>query len=169
MILARLAPNAERVAISRCRSRMRASMRLAMFPQAISKTNPTAPSTTTSRVRVSPIRIVSSVWTFAHSCCVFVFGYSFARWDAIVLKSWSAWATVTPGFSLPIALRKWVLRLAMRGFGLAGSSSTAKVVQKLFCGWLTGKRKDAGMTPITVYGSPFRLILRPTADLSDPN
>src|SRR6202041_3656629 len=47
--------------------------------------------------------------------------------------------------------------------------AAASVVQKLFSGWLTGKRNDGGITPITVKVVPLRLIVRPSTDLSPAN
>ena len=48
------APSAARIAISRSRAVVRASIRLATFAHAISKTNPTVPSSTSSAGRVLP-------------------------------------------------------------------------------------------------------------------
>jgi hypothetical protein len=50
----RPAPNAARTAISRVRPEARASIRPAMLEQAMSNTNPTAPSSTSMGLRVSP-------------------------------------------------------------------------------------------------------------------
>ena len=57
-----------------------------MLPQAINSTMATAPSTTRSAVLVSPINAAISVSTRAESCRVFVLGYCFARFAAIVRK-----------------------------------------------------------------------------------
>ena len=102
----RPAPNAERIAISRCRSRMRASIRFAMLPQAITNTSMAAPRMTRSAGRLSPSRAAIAVLVRAESCRVLVAGYSFARLAAIVFKSWSTCSTVTPGFIRPMTLRK---------------------------------------------------------------
>ena len=51
----RPAPSAARIAISDCRDAARASIRFATLAQAISSTRPTAPSSTSSAVRVSPM------------------------------------------------------------------------------------------------------------------
>ena len=169
MIRLRSAPRAARTAISRCRSRMRANRRLAMLAQAISSTSATAPSTTLSAVRVSPISAASSVCTAAESCREFELGYCFARLPAMFLRSWSTWATVTPGFIRPMVLRKCKPRFFVIGRGSVGSSSTASVVQTPFCGAVTGKRNEAGITPTTVYESPLSLMLRPRTDRSAPN
>ena len=83
----RPAPRADRSAISRWRSRMRASSRLAMLPHAISSTKATAPNTTRSAVRVSPINAATSVCTRAELWRVLVSGYCFARLAAIVRSS----------------------------------------------------------------------------------
>ena len=62
---ARLAPRAARTAISLRRPSVRASTRLATFAQAISRTHPTAPSSTSSAGRTSPTRSSCSGMTAA--------------------------------------------------------------------------------------------------------
>ena len=53
-ILARLAPNARRTAISRCRADALANRRFATFTQAINRMNATASKSEISSVRVLP-------------------------------------------------------------------------------------------------------------------
>src|SRR5277367_1130559 len=86
-ILVRVAPSAVRIAISRCRSRTRASNRLAMLPQAISSTSATAHRITSISVFVSPSTESSSVSTRAELCFVFVLGYCFVSRAAIAFIS----------------------------------------------------------------------------------
>ena len=58
-----------------------------MFPQAISKTRATAPSTTNRAVRVLPSNAAISDSTRAESCLVLVLGYCFNKFAAIARKS----------------------------------------------------------------------------------
>ena len=83
----RLPPNADRMAISRSRSRTRTSIRFATFPHAMRRRSTTAPKTMKNRVRVSPKTLANSLWTLAEVCPEFVIGYCFAKLAAIAFKS----------------------------------------------------------------------------------
>ena len=73
----RLAPTATRMANSRARAAPRAANRLARFAQAMSNTNPTAPSSRPRFVRYFPTRFSRSGVTTAPTCAL-VAGYSFS-------------------------------------------------------------------------------------------
>ena len=95
---ARLAPRAARTAISLRRASVRARTRLATLAQAISRTHPTAPSSTSSAGRTSPTRSSCSGMTAAPQPLSSV-GYwrREPRRDRVHLRAGAARAP-TPGF-----------------------------------------------------------------------
>ena len=89
------APNAPRMAISRPRPAARISMRFATLAQAISNTNPTAPSRTSSGVRILPT-VCSRNETTVAPHLLSKAGSSFCSCDAITFISARALAIVAP-------------------------------------------------------------------------
>ena len=110
----RVAPIAERTAISRWRSTLRARTRLAMFAQAMSRTKKTAAKSINIGFRASPVSRSSSgrMYVLAR---FFSSGYCAAR--ALAMESIWAWAaaSVTPSLSRPIAFSVRAPRWLMSG------------------------------------------------------
>ena len=92
----RLAPRAARTANSCSRVVALASIRLARFAQAISRTNPTAPSRISSACLTSPTSCSRTGITFAPM--PLLTGNSFSTSEATPDISACACGTVTPGF-----------------------------------------------------------------------
>lgn len=98
-----VAPSAARIANSRARPVERARSKLATFAQAISSTNPTAPSNTNSIGATSPT--MSSLNGFTNiPVPLFTSGYASARFRATESMSKRACASVTSGFILAIPI-----------------------------------------------------------------
>ena len=95
----RLAPSAFLTAISFARPCVRTSIRLARFAHAISSTRATAPSSTSSEVRTSPIMSSCSGRTSAPQPLLSS-GYCSASRSEIASRSACACLTSTPVFSL---------------------------------------------------------------------
>ena len=99
----RLAPRAALTAISLCRPVARANSRFATVAHTISRTQPTAPSRTSSGVRRGPIRAwisgtIRALLALTSGCCLF---------NALAIAAISACARsiMTPGFSRAITSR----------------------------------------------------------------
>ena len=105
MMRPRLAPNAALSPISFCRETPRASIKFAIFVQAMSNTKPTAPSRISSALRISPLNCARN-GTSRIPQLVSKSGYCWVNRAAIVFISAWACSSVTPGFSLPTALAK---------------------------------------------------------------
>ncbi len=101
---ARLAPSAVRMATSRARPLARASRRLATLAQAMAKTRPTAPSSTSSAVRTPETRL-SARGTISTPQPSFSFGYSRASAACTDASSACALAGVVPLFRRPTIRR----------------------------------------------------------------
>ena len=100
----RAAPSATRIASSRSRAVARASNRLARFTDAMSSTNPTAPSSTSKLARTFPTIDCCSGAADAAATSLFS-GYCSASPRAMALSSASACDSVTPGFIRATMLR----------------------------------------------------------------
>ena len=101
----RLAPIAARMAISRRRPMARANSRLATLAQAISRTKLTAPASTSRDERTLPTMASRMGSTLKLWLACSALGIC-ARYSAAeVLKRALAWASETPGFSRPAALK----------------------------------------------------------------
>ena len=104
-IRARPAPRATLTPISFCRETPRARSRFATFVQAMSSTNPTAPSRMSRGLRISPLNWARR-GTSRIPQLVSKSGYACVRRVAIVFISACACSSGMPGLSLPTALAK---------------------------------------------------------------
>ena len=151
-ILRRLAPSANRVAISCRRAAERISSRFETFAQAISSTNPTAPMKINKGVRTSPtMAVLSGIRRELHSP-------GLPSCDRPLTNvSHSAWACcgVFPDFNRPITGRENVK---------CGSLRISRGRQ--ISAW-PGYEKPGGKMPITVWATPLRATVRPTSVASD--
>ncbi|MCG3160997.1 MAG: hypothetical protein JMDDDDMK_02110 [Acidobacteria bacterium] len=161
----RPAPNAARTATSRCRPAARASSRLATFAQAISKTIPTAPSSTNKARRISPVNCVRSGTTLTPQLALK--SYERSNWPPMTFISACACSNVTPGLSLATDMAKRPRRCFIDSSICHGAhiSAILRVIEPP----LTCQLKSAGITPTTVVSLPFRISLRPMICGSPPN
>jgi hypothetical protein len=148
---ARLAPSAERTAISRRRPRPRARSSPARFAQAISRTHPAAPISTSSSIRVLPT-VSSRMGTTTAPIFWLLSGYSVANWRAIAFMSSRAWASETPGLRRATTFRKCELRspslAGERWIGIQKSISRSR------------NANSRGMIPMILDFSPLIRISR---------
>jgi hypothetical protein len=114
-----LAPSARRTAISRRRTIARASSRLATFAQPISRT---AAAAATSIIKSESAEPTMSSRSGVRRVRHFEFerGYRCSDCAATRLRSFDASASVTPGFSRPIAFMKCALRIGCFGSNHVG-------------------------------------------------
>ena len=159
------APSAARTAASRERAVARASIRLATFTQAMSRTNATAPSSINIHDFTGPtIESCSDITETRRSRNQF--GYCCVSRAVTASMSARAAARLTPFFSRPstvaLALRRGP-RTSSAGFGTYG---THRSMGRLNA---TGYVKDAGMTPTTVQTPVSKAIVLPRTSGSRAN
>ncbi len=154
------APRAVRTANSASRAATRARSRFATLTQAMSRTRPTAPRSTSRGRRTSP---TVACWreTAVPPSPSSASGYCFARRSAIVATSCRARSTETPGLRRPMTRRYQAPRLFVRNTSSYSRGAHASVP------W--GYAKLGGATPTTRYGSRFSCTVCPTAPGSAPN
>ena len=131
----------------------------ATLAQAINRTNATAPSSTSSPGRTSPTTVSSSERTVTSRL---VPGNSLSSRPVIVAISARACSSATPGLRRANTRRLWPPRLAARSPSASGAHSSVCVSQN------GGNWNSRGMTPTTVYGSPFNVTGRPRTFGSPP-
>jgi hypothetical protein len=158
----RPAPRAERMAISRSREVVRASIRFATLAHAMSSSNPTVASRIMSAGRASPTSCSYNGSTVIVAFALVV-GYVFASCSPIASISPCACARVTPGFNRPTTLK---MRSA-RFFTCAADVSMLPIAVQSWNSAL-GKRNQAGATPMIVYELPLSSMPRPRTDGSAP-
>ena len=141
---ARLAPSANRTAISFWRAVALASWRFATLAHAMSITSPTAPSRVTRVGRTSPVSC-SCIGTTVRPQSRFQAGSSGFLGADTFSRSARPCATVMPGFSRPMTSRKWLSRSSRREGGATNGITNS--------GFSLG-RKFGGSTPITVNAWP---------------
>ena len=156
-------PTAIRTANSGARRVQRASIRFATLTQAISRTNSTAPcSSSNVGCTASTCRACNGMTRAPTS--VLVRGYSAANRVATASISACASASVTSGRSRPITCHQPVARLdssySAKVFGMKKSRSGPPRSM--------ASSKLGASTPITAYGSPSSTSVRPMTSVSPP-
>ena len=170
----RLAPSAARMTRSRWRAAARASIRLATFAQAISRTSATIAANTAAKIGTNPDSAGSGRARFsaitrmrAPLCSA---GNASATRRAATSISARASATVRPGASRPISRHAGAPRLSRNSLPLSISVPMAPDGTHALTATAHDKpEKLAGAMAVTVKRRPFREIARPTSDGSPPN
>ncbi len=156
----RAAPSALRTAISVSRADARASSRFATLVHAISNTNPTAPSSSSTASRMLPT-VASWSGTAVIPRPSLCSGYCRASSVPMVRTSAMACSTGTPGFTRPTAFRNQLLRCVVVKAGVYSSG-----IQIAVC---SGNENALGMTPTTSKDTPSSVTFLPMTVAAPPN